>query len=326
MRGDSRKPLPGAGRAAAGWAAFAVAFLLALPQVLQAQDLSPRAYLITPLHSNAVNLTNVFNDGTLRFEGTVPITGATGRLNVPTLTLYRAASLFGRSANVTATLPYGVGTFKGTAFGAERSAYRSGLLDTVFRLSVNLKGAPAMTLEEMRQWRQKTLLGLSLKVVAPTGQYDPTKLINLGANRWAFKPELGYSGRFGKFVVDTYAAAWFFTRNPEFFSNNAFVAGTHSQTQDPIAAVETHVSYDLRPRLWVSFDANFWYGGRTSLDGVENAATLQQASRVGLSASLPVTRHQSLKVGLADGAYVRFGGDYRIVSFAWQYSWIGRPN
>lgn len=305
---------------------MAVALFLGPPPALQAQDLSPRAYTVTPLHSNAVILTNIFNDGTMRFEGTVPITGATGRLNVPNLTLYRALSVFGRSANVTATLPYGVGTFKGTVLGAEQSAYRSGLLDSVFRFSVNFKGAPAMNLEEMRQWRQKTLFGASLKVVAPTGQYDPTKLINLGGNRWAFKPELGYSGRFGKFVVDAYAAAWLFTRNQEFFSNNAFVAGTHSQTQAPIAAFEAHVSYDLRPRFWVSFDANFWNGGRTSLDGVENPATLQQASRVGLSASIPVTRRQAVKLALADGAYVRFGGDYRIVSLAWQYSWIGKPN
>ena len=140
-----------------------------------------------------------------------------------------------------------------------------------------------MELAESRQWQQKTLFGASLKVVAPTGQYDPTKLINLGGNRWAFKPELGYSRRFSNWIVDGYAAVWFFTRNPEFFSNNAYVSGTHSQTQDPIAAFEIHVSYDVRPRLWVSFDANFWYGGRTSLDGVENPATVQKASRIGLT-------------------------------------------
>jgi len=95
--------------------------------VLHAQDLAPRAYLITPVRSNAVTVSNVFNDGNIRFEGTVPITGATGRLNMPMLTLYRSLSLLGRSANVAATLPYGVGTFKGTIAEAEIEAYRSGL-------------------------------------------------------------------------------------------------------------------------------------------------------------------------------------------------------
>jgi len=307
----------------------AVASLVILagrPPIARAQDLAPRAYLITPVRSNAVTLGNVFNDGNLLFQGTLPITGATGRLNMPSVTLTRSLSFFGRSANVAATLAYGVGTFKGTVAEAELSAHRSGLFDSVFRLSLNLKGAPAMTLSEMRQWQQGTLLGVSLKVVAPTGQYDPTKLINLGSNRWSIKPELGLSRRLGHWVVDGYAAVWFFTKNPEFFSRNQYVPGTQDQTQDPIAAFETHLSYDVRPRLWVSFDANFWYGGRTSLNGVENPATLQKSSRVGLTASFPITRHQSIKVGYADGAYVRFGGDYRIASVAWQYSWISKPN
>jgi hypothetical protein len=302
------------------------AAVLAASAPARAQDLTPRAYLVTPVRSNAVNLSYIFNDGELLFEGTVPITGATGRLSVPALSLYRSLSLFGRSANVSATLPYGVGTFKGTVIEAEIEAYRSGLMDSVFRLAVNLKGAPAMELSEARKWRQKHLLGASLKVVAPTGQYDPTKLINLGGNRWAFKPELGYSGRFGgHWILDAYASVWFFTRNPDFFSRNQYVPGTHAQTQDPIGAVETHLSYDFKPRLWVSLDGNFWYGGRTSLDGVENPATLQKSSRIGVTASFPVTGHQSIKLGVADGAYVRFGGNYRIVSVAWQYSWLTRP-
>jgi len=162
-------------------------------------------------------------------------------------------------------------------------------MDSFFRLAVNLKGAPAMELSEARQWRQQHLLGASLKIVAPTGQYDPTKLINLGSNRWAIKPELGYSGRFGHWLLDAYASVWFFTSNPEFFSRNQYVPGTQAQTQDPIAALETHLSYDFKPRLWVSLDGNFWYGGRTSLNGVENPATLQQSSRIGVTSSFPVT-------------------------------------
>jgi outer membrane putative beta-barrel porin/alpha-amylase len=301
-----------------------VGLLLATLPGVGAQDLSPRVYVITPVHTNAVTLGDIFNDGNLLFDGSVPITGATGRLNVPSLTLYRSLGLFGRSANVAVTLPYGVGTFKGTVAEAEVVARRSGLFDTVLRFSVNLKGGPAMARGEMARWRQGTLVGASLKLVAPTGQYDPTKLINLGSNRWSFKPELGVSQRFGHWVVDGYAAVWFFTTNPEFFSRNAYVPGVQQQSQKPIAAFETHVSYDVRPRLWISLDGNFWYGGRTSLNGVENPATLQKSSRIGLTASFPLTKHQALKAGYADGAYVRFGGDYKIASLAWQYSWAGR--
>ena len=312
-------------RFSTGAAASALVLALPLP-ALRAQDLTPRAYLVTPVHTNAVTLSDIYNDGNLEFEGAVPITDATARLNMPLVAVVHSLSIFGRSANVAATLPYGVGHFKGTAFGTQTNAYRSGLFDSVFRLAVNLKGAPAMDLGEFRKWQQKTLVGVSLKVVAPTGQYDPTKLINLGTNRWSFKPEVGLSQRWGHWILDAYAGVWFFTRNPEFFSRNQYFPGTQDQTQKPIAAFETHLSYDFRPRLWVSLDGNFWRGGQTSLNGVENPATLQKSSRVGVTASFPLTRRQSVKVGYADGAYIRFGGDYRIVSLAWQYSWIGKPN
>jgi hypothetical protein len=289
---------------------------------LQAQDLAPRAYLITPLGSNAITLANTYNDGDLLLEGAAPIEDATARLNAPSLTYYRAFSLLGRAANVVAGVAYGVGNFEGTVLGEQASIHRSGLFDSVARLSVNLVGGPPMSLGAFRKWQQKTLLGVSLKLVAPTGQYDPTKLINLGANRWAFKPELGLSRRWGHWLLDAYGGVWLFTENPEFFSRNAYVPGVQSKTQDPVAVLESHLSYDFRPRLWVSLDANFWRGGTTSVNGVENPATLQQNSRVGITAAIPVTRHQSLKLSYARGAYIRFGGDYQILSAAWQYSWI----
>ncbi len=294
--------------------------------VCRGQDLAPRAYVITPVHSNAIILTNSFFSGNLMFNGAVPITDATANVNVPILSLYHSFSLLGRSANISASLPYGAGNFNGTVQGEETAIHRSGMLDSVFRIAVNLKGGPAMDIRQFREYRQKTVLGASLRVVAPTGQYDPQRLINLGANRWAFKPELGYSRRLGHWILDGYCGAWFFTRNPEYFSRNAYVPFVQAQTQEPVAAVEGHLSYDVRPRFWVSLDANFWTGGRTSLNGKQNPVTLQRSSRLGVTGSLPVTRHQSFKVSYSKGAYARFGGNFHNLSIAWQYSWLGRPN
>jgi hypothetical protein len=294
--------------------------------VCQGQDLSPRAYVITPVHANAVVLTDSFFSGNLAFNGAVPITDATANVNVPILSLYHSLNFFGHSANVTASLPYGVGNFKGTVLGNETNVYRSGLFDSVFRFAVNLKGGPAMDIGQFRKYQQKTVLGVSLKVVAPTGQYDSQKLINYGANRWAFKPEFGYSRRLGHWILDGYGGVWLYTRNPEFFSQNEYFAGVRSQTQDPIAILEGHLSYDFKPRLWVSLDGNFWYGGRTSLNGIENPATLQKNSRMGATGSIPLTRNQSIKMSYSRGTYIRFGGDFHNLSVAWQYSWMGRPN
>ncbi len=289
---------------------------------LFAQDLAPRAYVITPTHSNAINLTYSYFSGGLNFNGTVPITGATGTYNVPVLTYFHSFNFFGRSANATASLPYGVGTFQGAVLGTQTQVYRSGLLDTGYRLSVNLKGGPAMTATEFVKWKHKVLLGASLRVIAPTGQYDPLKLINWGINRWAFKPEFGYSQRWDKWMLDGYAGVWFYT------ANNASFAGPAAaqQTQTPIGSFEGHLSRDFgKRRFWASLDGNFWFGGISSLNGVQNLATKQTSSRIGGTFSYPINSHQSFKTNYSVGSYVRFGGNYQTISVGWQYSWLGKP-
>ena len=290
-----------------------------------AQDLAPRAYLITPTHANAVTLAYSFFNGSIDFNG-LPITGATGSYSVPIFSYYHSFSFFGRSANVLATLPYAVGNFQGTVLGAEGHLYRSGLLDSAYRFSVNLKGGPAMPAQEFVKWKQKVLLGASLRVVAPTGQYDPTKLINWGANRWGFKPEFGYSQRWGNWILDGYLGVWFYTTNNEFFSHNAYFPGTLTESQSSIGSCEAHLSYSFKPRLWASVDGNFWFGGKTSVNGVQNPLTQLSNSRIGGTVAVPISKHHALKFSYSDGTYIRYGGNYQNVSIAWQYSWLGRPN
>lgn len=290
------------------------------------QDLAPRAYVITPVHSNAVTLTYAFFNGDLVFNNAVPIEDATAMASVAVFSYAHSLKVWGRSASVAVSLPYGVGNFRGTVVGAETNAYRSGSLDSSYRVSINLKGGPGMDLDEFRKWRQKTLIGASFKLVAPTGQYDPTKLINYGANRWAFKPEVGLSRRWGHWVVDTYGAVWFFTTNHDFFSRNQFSPGTNTQKQNSIFAFEGHLSYDVKPRLWASLDGNFWVGGRTILNGAENSNTLQRNSRIGSTISVPVSKRHSFKFSYNRGVYILYAGKYQNVSVAWQYSWLGRPN
>jgi hypothetical protein len=289
------------------------------------QDLAPRAYIITPIHTNAVTLAYSFSTGSLIFDGSVPITDATAKVSTPILSLFHTLNFFGRSANVTASLPYGVGNFRGTVADVQANVYRSGLLDSSFRFSVNLKGGPAMDQRDMAKWRQKTLIGVSIRVVAPTGQYDPAKLINYGSNRWGFKPEVGLSQRLGHWLVDTYGGAWFFTANHDFFSPLP-TSPKNTRTESPVFSFEGHLSYDVRPRLWASLDGNFWVGGTTSLNGIEQSNTQQKNSRIGGTLSVPASKHQSFKFSYSRGAYIRYGGNYDTYSVAWQYSWQGRPN
>ena len=302
---------------------------LVASQVAHAQNLTPRAYTITPLHGNAITVSYAYFTGGIDFNGAVPITGASGQHSVPSVAYYHSFSFFGRSANVLAALPYGVGNYQGITLGPVHSAYRSGLLDSVYRVSVNLKGGPAMELPQFMKWKQKTLLGVSLKVIAPTGQYNPDLLVNWSTNRWCFKPEFGYSQRFrDKWVLDAYAGAWFFTTNPQFFN---IPPPPVPQSLTPIGSFEGHISRNfLNPFLWVSLDGNFWFGGTATNGSITVPNTRQTASRLGVTGSFPLTKGQSmnqqaLKVSFSTGAYVRFGGDYKNVSVAWQYAWFGHP-
>jgi hypothetical protein len=301
-----------------------MAALVLAPAVCVAQDLTPRAYFPVPESSNAIIVTYGLSKGELVFDPTLPITDATGTIQAPAISLYHAFNFFGRFGSVTGTLPFATGHFEGLVNGENREATRTGIADTVVRLVVNLVGAPSLTAAEfVKTPISRTLVGASVKVVAPTGQYDPTLLINIGTNRWAFKPEIGYTRRAGKFAVDAFAGLWLFTANNSFGASQANPHGS-TRTQDPIGAFEMHVSYDVRRLLWVSADLNYWRGGRTSVDGVEGSQTLQANSRFGVTGSLPVTRHQALKISYSDGVVIRIGGNFKVLSAGWQYAWIGR--
>jgi len=283
-----------------------------------AQDLAPRAYLITPKSANAVVISWAYNSGSVAFDPSVPITDAKGTFQTQVLSYYRAYGLFGRSSNIVVSLPYAVANFQGIAAGTYTEVYRSGMVDARVRFSINVRGGPAMGLQEFRKWREKTLVGLSVTGVIPTGQNDPARVINTGTNRAAVKPEIGVTHRWGRWVAEGAGGVWLFAANPNFFPAN------NRRTQRPMGAVESHMGYYVKPGLWVSLDGNFWAGGRSAINGVSKQDA-QMASRLGSTLSVPVGRRQSLKFSYSRGAYVSIGGNYQTLSAAWQYSWLDRP-
>lgn len=281
----------------------------------RAQSLAPRAYVIVPTDSNAVTLTYGLYTGSVLLDSAVPIEGAHSRASVPILSYYHTFGVFGRFANITASLPYSTGNYSGQVGESAQSIYRSGLMDSACRLSINLAGGPAMAPGQFMKWRQKTVVGVSVIVFAPTGQYDPARLVNPGSNRWAFKPELGLSRRSKQWLFDAYTSGWFFTTNHQFYPGKAI------QKESWIGGLEMHLSYDIKPRMWFSLDGNYWFGGTNTTNGVEQSGTRQANSRLGATASVPLSRHHSAKVSYSLGALTRFGGDFQNLSVAWQYSW-----
>jgi hypothetical protein len=282
---------------------------------LHGQDLTPRAYVLTPTGSHAIILSTSFNAGEVVVDPAAPIDNAKGSFQVPALGYYESFNFLGRSANITAIVPYARGNFSADIEGVSTHAYRSGMADARVRIAVNLYGGPAMDLGEYLRWKEKRLIGVSLTVAIPTGQYDSARAVNTGTNRWGIKPEIGFTRRWAHWVFDGYAGVW------AFGNNTAYFPGYRTRTQKPIGAVESHFGYYVRPRLWISADANFWIGSRSAIDGIERQDQ-QRDSRAGLTTSIPVSRNHAAKLSYSRGAYVTRSGAYRTITVGWQYSWM----
>jgi hypothetical protein len=194
---------------------------------------------------------------------------------------------------------------------------RSGLADLRAQLTVNILGGPALTPKEFAALRPNAVVGLSLMVAAPTGQYDPSKLINIGSNRWSVKPQVGASKTLGPWYLEFYGGVWFFTDNANFY-------GGSLREQDPIGTFQAHVGYTFKPRLWLAADATFYTGGRTTLNGRDKADT-QSNSRVGLTLAVPLGRRSALKASWATGFTTRIGADFDTFGVALQTVWFGKP-
>ena len=279
-----------------------------------AQDLEPRAYSVSPKGTNFAVIGFARASGDVDFDPSLPVEDANAIVHTAFLAYARTLDFFGRSANVAVTLPYVWGHIEGLVNGAPVQAQRSGLANPVMRLAVNLYGAPAMDLEKFRHYRQKTNIGASLTVVVPLGQYDPARLLNIATNRWAIKPEIGISRRFGRWYFDLYLGAWVFSANDNYQGR--------VREQNPIVSTQVHVSYNFKPRLWAAFDANYYTGGRTYIDGMPRA-DLQRNSRIGGTITIPLTKRQSLKFSGSRGAITNIGANFLSIGAAYQYLWGG---
>jgi hypothetical protein len=294
-------------------------FLLLLAVPMSAQDLDPRAYAHVPVNGTFLSAGFSLSHGGVVMDATLPLTDIRATVETPSLGVGRSFKLFGRTAQVFGALPYSWAQVSGNMSGEVRDTTRVGLSDMRVRFSVLVRGAPAASPLEIVKAPRRTILGTSFTVVAPTGQFFSDKLINLGTNRWAFKPEFAVSQPLGqRWLVDLYAGLWAFT------ANDSFYPGASLRTQAPIGAFQAHVSYNFQRQLWAAFDATYYVGGRTTVQGVRNDDQFSN-SRVGATIVLPVGQRHSVKLAVSRGAVIRFGTDFSTLSIGWQTAWVQRP-
>ncbi|HEX7288484.1 MAG TPA: transporter [Candidatus Angelobacter sp.] len=281
------------------------------------QDLEPRTYSASPVGVLFFGGGYTRMTGGVVLDASLPFTDVHATINGGSVGIGYTFALAGRQALLTAGLPYAWGTVSGNVQEQRASVYRSGLANAKFRFDLNLHGSPAMTLKEFAERKPTYIVAASLFVDAPTGQYSGQKLVNIGVNRFAFKPQIGASMPWKKFEGGLYVGVWFFTANPDFFP------GGVTRTQDPMPTLQGYASYTFRRHLWLSVEAN-WYGqGAAHLNGGPAVQRLNN-SRLGATLSVPVARSQSVKISYAGGVSARLGSNFNTLSVGWQYTRLPR--
>jgi hypothetical protein len=278
-----------------------------------ATDIEPRAYSNIPVGLNFLLAGYGYTKGNVTFAPSVPITNGKFEIHNTVLAYVRSLDFWGKSGKVDIIIPQAWLSGQAEVLGQSKSREISGFADPLFRLYVNLFGAPALSMKEFADYRQDIIIGASLAVSPPGGQYDPQKLVNIGTNRWAIKPEIGISKAWGPLIAEFAAGVFVFTDNDQPFQAKTL-------EQDPIYAFQGHLIYSFGSGVWGAIDANYYAGGRTARDN-KIADDLQQNWRVGGTLSFPVNRQNSIKIFGNTVVHSRTESFFDTIGIAWQYRW-----
>ena len=294
-------------------AVSAVIALLFVAAQAHAGEIEPRAYVNTPVGINFLLTGYSYSDGGLSTESSSPIEDAQLKIQYGVLAYARSLDVWGKSGKIDVIMPYSHLSGSASVAGESRERNISGLNDPRFRFSVNLYGAPALSLKDFPSYQQDLIIGASIQVSAPLGQYDKDKLVNLGNNRWFVKPDIGISKAWGALVMELSTGVFIYSENDDFF-------GGKTLEQDPVSTTQIHVTYNFGHGVWAALSYTYDYGGRTRVDGERNDDLLKN-SRLGATLALPVNRNNSIKLFANTGVHTSIGNDYDMAGIFWQYRW-----
>ena len=293
--------------------AFTLSIALLAAGSCFAQEITPRAYWPAPKGTKLLVLAYGHQAGDVITAASLPVEGAESRSNSVILGYQTTFSLFGRNTNLQFEIPFASGSTRATLEGSPVRREVEGMGDIAATLSVNLLGAPSLSPKAFQSFRQqpRPILGLGIKIVAPTGQYDDDKLVNIGSNRWSARVRLGYIQPLtDRWVLELSAGTWFFQDNKD------FVSGVREQK--PVTAFDFSLIRRIRPGFWASLDGTHYIGGRTTVDDTINV-DYQRNSRLGFSVAYPFANRHLWKFSFTNDIRTEFGGDYNTVTLSYAY-------
>ena len=288
-----------------------IIFLLCLVSYCaKSQELEPRAYAALPKNLNTIAVGYGLQRGNVLTDPSLPISDFKVTLQSLTGVYLHTFAFAGKLARVQISVPFIQMLGKLQINGHDTSASRNGFADMRIRLGINLTGTPALGRKEFTGYTQKTIVGISLVTVLPTGLYHSDKRVNTGSNRVALKPEVGISKRINRIYTEAYAGVWFYSDNNKYLVSKTL-------HQEPVFSVQGHVSYYFKNLMWVSINATWFNGGKTLVDDVPQG-DLFDNWRAGATWSVPIAKGQSLKLQFHVGAFTASGYDYNAVSLVYQ--------
>lgn len=282
---------------------------------IYSQDLEPRILSPIPIGGNFIVVGYGFSTGNILVDQSLPIEDLNSDLNTILVAYASSFKMFKKLAKFDVSMPYTFAKFDGVYLNADSVATRNGLGDPLLRLSINLVGTKPLRPEEfIKQPREKFNLGISFRLRVPLGQYDETKFLNLGANRWGFKFGLAGSYRVKKFIFEGHIDNWIFTKNNSFYDGNKLY-------QQPILSSQVHVAYIINQNMWLAGSFGKAWFGDTVLNDVKQERPLDN-SRYGLAYALRLGKKHSIKLAYTSGLSVRYGTDFSTYILGYQYIWF----
>ena len=271
--------------------------LLLFSSAAHSQELQPRRWSHLPKGSNFSAAAYIYTSADIFFSPSTRVENAKLDMHTISASYLHAFELFGKSARFDIVQAYQDGRWEGTLDGTPASTSRTGLSDTAVRLSINLFGAPPLEGEDFATYRREvadceTIVGIGLTTLLPTGRYLKDRLLNLGNNRFTFRPEIGMVHTRGPWSLELDLATYFFTDNDSFYKGNTL-------EKDPLFAGQAHLVYTFRPGLWVSTGTAFGSGGGTRINGLGSGDSNNNLL-YGAAIGFPISRKLGMKV-----AYIR---------------------
>ena len=293
---------------------FSISFI----HTIRAQSFEPRILSDIPIKGNVFLASYAYSKGDILLDGASPVQDLESSVNSLVFAYARTFKLFNKLTKIDAIIPYAFADFSGKLNDVAAATSRTGFGDPMIRFFMIFIGSDPLELKDFVKHKpDKFKFGAGIRISPPLGQYDNSKIINLGTNRWTFKIGVGASYTFiNKIILEGQIKSWLFTKNDDFFNG-----GTVSQ--NPLFSAQLHLTYIFKPGIWLSGSIGQTNSGVTYINGVEQEK-INTNTKYGLTFSYRLNKKNGLKFALTNGVPNQYAFDYTSIIIFYNFIWFDK--